>query len=122
MTDLSYDKPVTRSAIARDLRALGVQSGGIVMVHTSMSAIGWVIGGAESVMDADPGAAAVILADAGHLAWVTGDIVCLTSVSRRLETLSVPYGPAAVTTHVVVGLGKIIQGDPTTAAQHITTE
>jgi len=52
MTEISYDKPVTRSAIARNLRALGVQPGGIVMVHTSMSAIGWVIGGAESVIRA----------------------------------------------------------------------
>jgi aminoglycoside 3-N-acetyltransferase len=42
--------PVTRSALVRDLRALGVRPGGVLMVHTRMSAIGWVVGGAETVV------------------------------------------------------------------------
>lgn len=52
MTDLPYDKPVTRSRLARDLRALGVEAGSIVMVHSSLSALGWVIGGAETAIRA----------------------------------------------------------------------
>lgn len=32
-----------------DLRALGVRGGGIIMVHSSLSQLGWVIGGAETV-------------------------------------------------------------------------
>lgn len=42
--------PVTRSILVRDLRALGVRRGGVLMAHTRMSAIGWVVGGAETVV------------------------------------------------------------------------
>src|SRR5215469_4763374 len=45
-------RPVARSDLVRDLRALGVQPGGVLMVHTRMSAIGWVVGGAETVVTA----------------------------------------------------------------------
>ena len=48
----SPHRSVTPSALARDLRRLGVREGGITMVHTRMSAIGWVIGGAETVVRA----------------------------------------------------------------------
>src|SRR5918997_6572459 len=43
---------VARSQLVADLRRLGVPAGGIVMVHTRMSAIGWVIGGSETVVRA----------------------------------------------------------------------
>ena len=43
---------ITRSRLAADLRRLGVRAGGITIVHTRMSAIGWVIGGSESVVGA----------------------------------------------------------------------
>ena len=36
---------VTRSELVRDLRTLGVRPEGVLMVHTRMSAIGWVVGG-----------------------------------------------------------------------------
>jgi aminoglycoside 3-N-acetyltransferase len=49
---LPYDKPVTRTQLAYDLHALGVRSGGIVMVHVALSQIGWVIGGAETFVRA----------------------------------------------------------------------
>ena len=45
-------RPVTRSGLARDLRRLGVRPGGVLMVHTRMSAIGWVVGGAQTVVTA----------------------------------------------------------------------
>ena len=45
-------RPVVRSDLVRDLRALGVQPGCVLMVHTRMSAIGWVVGGAETVVTA----------------------------------------------------------------------
>jgi aminoglycoside 3-N-acetyltransferase len=44
------NRPVTRSDLVRDLRRLGVRPGGVLMVHTRMSAIGWVVGGAETVV------------------------------------------------------------------------
>jgi aminoglycoside 3-N-acetyltransferase len=42
--------PVTRSALADALRAAGVLPGNVLMVHTQMSAIGWVVGGADTVV------------------------------------------------------------------------
>jgi aminoglycoside 3-N-acetyltransferase len=41
---------LTRSALAADLRALGVRPGSVTMVHTRMSALGWVVGAAETVV------------------------------------------------------------------------
>ena len=41
---------VTRSRLTADLRRLGVRAGGVTMVHTRMSALGWVIGGSETVV------------------------------------------------------------------------
>jgi aminoglycoside 3-N-acetyltransferase len=43
---------VTHRELVADLRALGVRDGGVVMVHTRMSALGWVIGGSETVVRA----------------------------------------------------------------------
>jgi aminoglycoside N3'-acetyltransferase len=37
--------PVTQSDLVRDLAALGVSPSAIVMVHTRMRDLGWVIGG-----------------------------------------------------------------------------
>lgn len=42
--------PVTRSELAAALRAAGVRAGGVLMVHTRMSALGWVVGGADTVV------------------------------------------------------------------------
>jgi aminoglycoside 3-N-acetyltransferase len=43
---------VTRSQLVEDLRKLGVRSGGVVMVHCRLSALGHVVGGAEVVVRA----------------------------------------------------------------------
>lgn len=43
---------VTRSRLAHDLEKLGLRPGGLVMVHCRMSAIGRVVGGAETVVRA----------------------------------------------------------------------
>jgi aminoglycoside 3-N-acetyltransferase len=43
---------VTQARLAADLRALGLREGGIAMVHTRMTALGWVIGGSEAVVRA----------------------------------------------------------------------
>jgi aminoglycoside 3-N-acetyltransferase len=45
-------RAVNREQLAADLRALGVRPGAIVMVHTRMSALGWVVGGTEAVVRA----------------------------------------------------------------------
>jgi aminoglycoside 3-N-acetyltransferase len=43
---------VSRGRLAEDLRRLGVRPGGVLMVHTRMSALGWVIGGSGAVVQA----------------------------------------------------------------------
>ncbi|GAA4932838.1 aminoglycoside N-acetyltransferase AAC(3)-VIII [Streptomyces coeruleoprunus] len=44
--------PVTRGRLVRDLKELGVAHGDIVMIHTSLSALGYVVGGTRTVIDA----------------------------------------------------------------------
>ena len=43
---------ITRSELATGLRAFGVRPGATVMLHTRMSAPGWVVGGSETVVRA----------------------------------------------------------------------
>jgi aminoglycoside 3-N-acetyltransferase len=44
--------PATVETLVRDLRALALEHGATVMVHTSMSKLGFVVGGAQAVVEA----------------------------------------------------------------------
>lgn len=44
--------PATVASLTRDLRTLGVADGDIVIVHSSLSALGWVAGGSQAVVEA----------------------------------------------------------------------
>ncbi|MFB6141026.1 MAG: aminoglycoside N(3)-acetyltransferase [Halosimplex sp.] len=46
------DEPVTVSSMVDDLRDLGVEAGDTLLVHSSLSALGWVCGDAQAVVDA----------------------------------------------------------------------
>ena len=46
------EQPQTREALRRDLTDLGVEAGQVLMVHSSLSAVGWVVGGAPMVVQA----------------------------------------------------------------------
>jgi aminoglycoside 3-N-acetyltransferase len=45
-------RPITESMLRRDLATLGVEPGTTLMVHSSLRAIGWVLGGAPTVVRA----------------------------------------------------------------------
>jgi aminoglycoside 3-N-acetyltransferase len=56
MTELetiqSIPTPRTRDSLAADFRALGLQAGMVVIVHSSLSSVGWVNGGSVAVVQA----------------------------------------------------------------------
>ncbi|WP_137291723.1 aminoglycoside N(3)-acetyltransferase [Natronorubrum halophilum] len=45
-------EPITVDSMANDLRALGIEAGHTLLVHGSLSSLGWVCGGAPAVIDA----------------------------------------------------------------------
>ncbi|MFW5911613.1 MAG: aminoglycoside N(3)-acetyltransferase [Halolamina sp.] len=48
----AVEDPVTVDRIAADLRDLGVEAGDTLLVHSALSELGWVAGGAQAVVDA----------------------------------------------------------------------
>jgi aminoglycoside 3-N-acetyltransferase len=48
----STERPATAHSLKQELRTLGVTEGLTVLVHSSLSRIGWVAGGARTVVDA----------------------------------------------------------------------
>lgn len=65
------DAPATVRSLIADLRQLGLADGDVVIVHTSLSALGWVAGGAQAVVEAllaTVGSGTVVMpTQSGHL-------------------------------------------------------
>jgi aminoglycoside 3-N-acetyltransferase len=51
-TNESLGQPVTVSSLNHDLKKLGIVPGMVLLVHSSMSSLGWVCGGAPAVIEA----------------------------------------------------------------------
>lgn len=73
-------EPATPRTLAEDLSALGLVDGAVVIVHSAMSRLGWIAGGAQSEVED--------FAEANH--GSTGDIAGVEdgcSANRRLSIL-----------------------------------
>jgi aminoglycoside 3-N-acetyltransferase len=46
------ESPATVSSLATDFRNLGIEAGDTLLVHSSLSSLGWVVGGPTAVIDA----------------------------------------------------------------------
>jgi len=44
--------PITKKQIVTDLQTIGLQKGDIVIVHSSQSKMGWIVGGANAIIEA----------------------------------------------------------------------
>lgn len=75
-------QPATVGTLVDDLRALGVDEGDVVMVHSSLSSIGWVAGGAQAVVEA-------LLRTVGP----TGTVVMATQSSQLSNPASWQHPP-----------------------------
>lgn len=69
--------PHTAESLAAELRALGIDAGATVLVHSSLSALGWVVGGAVGVVRAlldvlGPSGTLVVPSQSGDLTDPTG--------------------------------------------------
>jgi len=74
------------------------------------------VDGAELIADSDPDQASLMIAEAGQLAWGTGDLPRIAQAGQRLATLPVTTNPGA---RAIVGLAKFMQGDPAGAAREL---
>jgi aminoglycoside 3-N-acetyltransferase len=72
MKSIYENRPQTKTSLIHDLLAIGVRTGSILMVHSSLSSIGWVLGGAPTVVEA----MLEVLGDKGTLAMPAASPYC----------------------------------------------
>ena len=71
--------------------------------------------GAELITSLDPAKAEILLAEAGHAAWMAGDLARLGEAGQLLTSLPAPDGGGAAVAQLVVGLGSFLHGDTASA-------
>lgn len=104
---------ITSAEIARDLRALGLRAGDTVLVHSAMSRIGFVQGGAPAVVDAF----LEVLAPAGTLAVPTfpfdGSMLSYVRSDPLFDVEQTPSRMGAITEAVRTRPGAVRSPEPT---------
>lgn len=86
----SDEANVTRDDIERGLREVGLQAGDVAFVHSSLSSMGWVEGGAETVIEAFLN---VLDREKGTLVLPT---LCQKDIDKRFETWDIERSPSDV--------------------------
>ena len=92
---MDQKKPIPKSPVVNKqdiiagLRSLGLCPGDIVMVHSSLSSMGFLVGGADTVIDA----LLDVIGPAGTLAMPT---LCQKDKERRFETWNIATSPSDV--------------------------
>lgn len=105
-------------AEAAQLRACIAHLRGSIEAHcgSPSAAYAILVGASELVVTAEPARAAVMLGEAGQLAWAGGDVERLDDVARRLAALRVEHHPGFVAAHVISGLSGLLRGDTSATA------
>jgi aminoglycoside 3-N-acetyltransferase len=102
--------PISREEIARDLRSLGLRAGDTVLVHSAMSRIGFVQGGAPAVVDAFLDA----LGPEGTLAFpFTGSMLAYVKSDPDFDVDETPSKMGAITEAVRLRPGALRSLEPT---------
>ncbi len=72
MKSLYENRPQTKTSLSDDLLAIGIEPGMTLMVHSSLSSIGWVLGGAPTLVESLLG----VIGDKGTLVMPTATPNC----------------------------------------------
>lgn len=84
---------------------------------TPVSAYATLVEGADLIIDVDPARASLMIAEAGQIAWGTGDLARIVAAGDKLATLPDSGNPGA---RAIVGLARFMQGDPAAASAELT--
>jgi len=116
--------PQTPASLKRDLEAVGIGAGMTLVVHASLSAIGWVVGGAPTVV----AALIEILGDSGTLAMPAATPLCADPADwssprvaeQWLETVraSLPIFDPRTTPSTMGAIAEAFRGWPGTRRSH----
>ena len=107
------DAPRTRESLAADLRSLGLEAGATVIVHSSLSALGWVNGGPVSVvhalMDAVTDAGTIVTPTHSYYYSDPGDWTATPVPGHWVETIRETLPPFDLATSPTTLMGQVVE-------------